>query len=181
MTPEGLDDECRTGFVDLIVKARTTTELDGWASEPEGALALVVLLDQLSRNVFRGTADAFSGDAKAASIAVQAIARGLDRKVPLARAVVFYMPLMHSESLLAQVAAKSCIEAFEARCAVAGDEAMRPFAAKMLQGAQVHLEVIDRFGRYPSRNVALGRESTEAEVEFLKERPSGFPPMGGPL
>jgi len=174
--PPGFDDEVKAGFGDLVVRARTTAELDGWAAEPDGAVALVVLLDQLTRNVFRGSADAFSGDAKASAVAVRAVARGLDRALPPVRAIALYMPLMHGETLLSQVAAVALLERLKTRCAAAGgdDAAILPFVEKGLQAAQGHMDVIGRFGRYPSRNAILGRQNTEEEEAFLKETPGGL-------
>ena len=173
--PEGFDDECKSRFGHLISKALSTTELDAWAAEPDGSLALLVLLDQLTRNVYRGSPEAFSGDLKAAEIATRAIARGFDNKFPAVRAVVFYAPLMHSESLLSQVAATALFRCLKARCQNEEISAMVPFVDRFIQVAEGHMGVIERFGRYPSRNAVLGRENTSEEDAFLKEHPTGFP------
>ena len=127
--------------------------LDGWAGDAEGALALILLLDQFPRNIFRGLARAFGTDAKALAVANAAIARGFDAayEVPMKR--FFYLPAMHSENLRDQDA---CLE----KCAAAGDEEGVKFA-------RVHRDIIARFGRFPHRNLLLGRTTTPEEQAFL--------------
>ncbi|KAK7748325.1 hypothetical protein SLS62_008693 [Diatrype stigma] len=176
VAPEGFDAQCESELGDLVRKARRH-ELDDWASATaatpeEGSLALAVLLDQLPRNLFRGTADAFASDAQAWEVATRAIARGLDKKVPVVRASAFYMPLLQRESLISAVAARALSEALVPR-AWAPEE--QKWVAMGVAGAERHVEQIARFGRYPTRNAVLGRESTEAEVEFLKGHTFSLP------
>ncbi len=134
-------------------------EYDGWAASAEGALALLILLDQFPRNLYRGSAHAFATDPKARAIAADAVARGHDREVePLLRRF-FYLPFEHGEDLADQ------------------DESMRLFGllkdetgdADSLHWAKVHWDIIDRFGRFPHRNACLGRETTPDERAFLDD------------
>ena len=166
-----LDADIKKNFHPLIESARTTS-LDTWTSTPNGSLALIILIDQFSRNIFRGTPKAFSGDPKALELATHAIVKGFDKQVPLIQQPFFYLPMMHSETLLGQIAGRAIHEAFATRCE--SDEQVRVFAKMGVEMCQSHLDVIERFGRFPARNDAIGRESTEAEKEFLRENPQGM-------
>lgn len=135
--------------------------LDHWVDSAEGALALVILLDQMPRNVFRGKAQAFAFDSHALAIAEAAILRGHDRTLPPIRRRFLYLPFEHSESLPDQ---KFCVRLFEQN----GDD------PEGLDYARKHLAVIERFGRFPHRNEALERETTPEEEEFLKGPDSRF-------
>jgi uncharacterized protein (DUF924 family) len=130
-------------------------EYDAWAETAEGALALLILLDQFPRNLYRGSAHAFATDPKARAIARAAIDRGFDRQVEPALRSFFYLPFEHSEDLADQ---DFCI----ALCAEAGE-------ADSLKWAVLHRDIIARFGRFPHRNTALGRVTTPEEQEFLDE------------
>src|SRR5262249_8593332 len=134
-------------------EAAAAGRLGDWQSTPEGTLALLVLLDQFPRNLFRGDARAYATDAKARAIAERAIARGIDRPFPLPQRRFLHLPLMHSENLADQ---ERCI----ALCREAGDE-------EAVKHAEIHADVIRRFGRFPHRNRALGRETTDEERAFL--------------
>ncbi|OAP56626.1 hypothetical protein AYL99_08738 [Fonsecaea erecta] len=189
--PEAVDAEIRSQFGPLVEQAREGS-LDDWASTPLGALALTVLLDQFPRNIYRGSGLSYASDAQAVDLVVASMAREFDRSPDLTplMAMFFYMPLMHAESLMPQVAAISLLEGLAARCragsfatsaspraAVAVEEAAK-FAQISCDFAKAHRDVILRFGRFPSRNAALGRESTPDEVEFLRQNPSGFVSSG---
>lgn len=145
--------------------------LDGaladWETTPEARLALVILLDQFTRNIFRGQGRAFDGDARAQALVVDALRRDWDRQLPLAGAVFLYMPLMHAEDLALQDACVRCFESLLARAPAERE--------KDLQGnlafARQHRDIIARFGRFPYRNAALGRSSTEQEQQFLRDGP----------
>lgn len=158
-----VDVECQTWapFVEAARDGKLTT----WTQSPNGTLALLILLDQIPRNIYRGTPKAFASDNQALSIALDAIAQGVDRQVELERQMFFYLPIMHEESLIAQVACLGLYQGMLAR-AEAGTE-----SHKLLEGAlgmaQVHVDTIRRFGRYPGRNEALGRQSTSEETDFL--------------
>lgn len=135
--------------------------LDHWVDGADGALALVILLDQLPRNIFRGKYQAFALDGKALAMAEAAILRGHDRALPTLRRRFLYLPFEHSESLPDQ---RFCVRLFEQ----AGDD------PEGLDYARKHLAVIERFGRFPHRNQALERETTPDEEEFLKGPDSRF-------
>lgn len=132
--------------------AAARRELDHWLEDAEGALALLILLDQFPRNVFRGTAHMFATDPLALVFARIAIERGYDMAADEALRVFFYLPLEHSESLADQ---QRSVEL----CA--------PLGGQYADYARVHLEVIERFGRFPHRNPVFGRETTGEERAFL--------------
>jgi len=130
-------------------------EYDAWIDTPQGALALLLLLDQFPRNLYRGSAHAFATDPKARAFALTAVDRGFDREVEPSLRNFFYLPFEHSESLSDQ---DYCL----ALCTEAGD-------ADNLKWASLHRDIIVRFGRFPHRNQALGRVTTPEEQEFLDE------------
>jgi len=130
-------------------------EYDAWAATPEGALALLILLDQFPRNLYRGSAHQFATDPKARAIARTAVESGFDRQVDPILRNFFYLPFEHSEDLADQ-------DYSIALCAEAGD-------ADNLKWAQIHRDIIARFGRFPHRNAALGRVTTPPEQAFLDE------------
>jgi uncharacterized protein (DUF924 family) len=127
-----------------------------WLETADGGLALLVLFDQFTRNVWRGSNKAFAFDALARTIARAMIDRGLDRDVPDDRRSFVYMPFMHSEDLADQDLA---IELFSTRM---------PEGNNNLHHARQHRDVIEKFGRFPYRNAALGRESTPEEIAYLE-------------
>jgi len=135
-------------------EAAAAGQLSAWEDSAEGALALVIALDQFPRNMFRGTARAFSTDALALAAARRAIGRGFDLKTPMPERNFFYLPFEHSENLADQERCGALTEA-------TGD-------AEAVKWASVHLDVIRRFGRFPHRNAALGRVSTPEEITFLE-------------
>lgn len=130
--------------------------LDSWQSTPEGALALCILLDQVPRNLFRGDARAFAGDSRALAVARGAIDKGFDLAVPEDVRLFFYLPFEHSEDLAAQ---QQCLRLFQDRTG----------NADWVRYAQRHLQLIERFGRFPHRNAALGRDCTAEEEAYLAE------------
>lgn len=133
-------------------------EFNDWACKPEGALALIIVLDQFPRNMFRGSERAFSTDRKALCIANKSIDQGQDMRVPEPQRQFFYMPMMHSESLSVQ---ERCVRLMATRLPETG--------AGNLVHARVHREVIRQFGRFPYRNEALHRAPTEQERAYLKK------------
>ncbi|MDY6784404.1 MAG: DUF924 family protein [Cyanobacteriota bacterium] len=139
-------------------------ELDGWMSTPRGCLALIILLDQVPRNLFRDRPQAFATDAKALSVAETAVDNGFDREVLPVQRWFIYLPFEHSENLDHQ---ERCLALF----AHLEDD---PQSAEPIDYARRHRDVIQRFGRFPHRNAILGRESTPEEVEFLKQPGSRF-------
>lgn len=146
------DAHCRE-FLDLHFAA-ARRELDDWRRTAEGALALLVLLDQIPRNVFRGSAHAYATDPLARSIADAAIEAGFDMATEEALRVFVYLPFEHSEALDDQ---RRSLELHRERLSAPDADAW----------ARLHLDIIERFGRFPHRNAALGRETTPAEQEFL--------------
>ncbi len=147
------DDRFREKFA-AEHEAAARGELDDWLTDDEGALALLILLDQYPRNSFRDTARMFATDDKALSVAKQAIARGFDLTTEPTLRLFFYTPFIHSERIKDQ------------------DRALKlyaPLGADTARHAHIHRDIIARFGRFPHRNPLLGRETTAEEQKFLDE------------
>jgi uncharacterized protein (DUF924 family) len=157
------DQEVRSRFLKHYQQA-AAGELNDWKESAHGCLALIILLDQFSRNMFRGQPQAFATDPQALYYAKYAVAQGFDKQLlPLQRCFV-YLPFEHSENLADQ---EQCVDLFASlkdypECATGIDYAYR------------HLKVIERFGRFPHRNKILHRETTPEEAEFLKQPGSSF-------
>ena len=163
---DSFDEQIREKFTVTLSEA-VSGALDFWQKNPEGALALVLVLDQFSRNIFRGQPRAFSSDAKARSVARRAIDQGLDRKVPPIHRMFFYLPFEHSENLADQ---RRSVALFLG-VVMDFDEALRKLVRT---SALRHAEIIESFGRFPHRNLALGRAMTAAEIVFLEQPQSSF-------
>ena len=161
-----VDRECRT-WEPFVLAARSGS-LSSWIQTADGTLALLLLLDQLPRNIYRGTPQAYSSDPQALSLSLDAIARGVDRQVLLERQMFFYLPIMHQESLLAQVGCLGLYQGMVARAEKGMD--MHKLLVGALDMAQLHVNTIMRFGRFPGRNQALLRVSTEEELVFLADK-----------
>ncbi len=157
-----LDDEIRRTF-GMAMEHALAGALSGWRETAEGALALVILLDQFTRNVYRGTSGAFSGDAMAREVATYALDMGSDRALPIPGRLLLYHPFEHSEDLEDQ---RRSVALFSELASEASPD-WREYIDSFLRYARAHLDVIERFGRFPHRNVILGRESTPAEQEWL--------------
>jgi len=136
------------------------TDAEGWQGDGNTLLAAIIVLDQFSRNIFRNSAEAFAADPLALNLSLAAISSGYHAELEAARRAFLYMPLMHCEDRGVQL--------FSARCF------SEPGLEHNLGFAKAHADVIERFGRFPSRNQALGRESTEAEMAFLSQSGSGW-------
>jgi uncharacterized protein (DUF924 family) len=163
------DAQVRERFAALYA-AVTVGEHESWLESARGALAYVIVLDQFSRNLFRESPQAFAQDARARGAALSAIDRGFDRHLALDERGFLYMPLMHSEELAQQ---DRCVALFTAfRDELEGDARER--VAGSLDFAERHRAIVQRFGRFPHRNHALGRSSTEEELQFLKQPGSSF-------
>lgn len=147
------------------IDAALAGELDSWAATMPSALALLIVLDQFTRNVFRDTPRAFAGDEKALTIASAVVARGDDRALRSEQRPFVYLPFEHTESLACQD------EAVRLFAQLAADD---PDSAEVLAWAHKHREVIVRFGRFPHRNAVLGRPDTPEETAFLREPGSRF-------
>jgi uncharacterized protein (DUF924 family) len=163
------DDEIRTRFGDDVARA-CAGELDYWADTPRGRLALVILLDQFTRNLHRGSGQAFAGDPRALGLACEAIDAGDDRKLRPVERYFLYMPLEHAESVEMQHRSVGLFESLLEESPAAG----RGLFEGAVEWARRHAAVIERFGRFCSRNAALGRESTAEEREFLGDHSAGF-------
>jgi uncharacterized protein (DUF924 family) len=167
------DDELRRRFGDTL-GAAARGELDAWADTPRGALALVIVLDQFSRNIFRGSGHAFSQDARALKVARAALAAH-DAALSWMERYFLRMPFMHAEDRLVQRESVETFRALHAEAIAAGAPAGDLAAlAAAVDYAQRHAVIIERFGRYPHRNAILERTSTGEEVEFLAEPGSRF-------
>ena len=145
------------------VEAASEGKLDHWAHKPQGRLALIILLDQFRRNIFRGTADAFAKDKAALKHCVEGAMRKADQSLSPIERVFFYMPLQHSESRKVQAKAISIF----GRLADAVSPTYTETFATIAQFAELHHDVIELFGRFPHRNKLLGRQNTSQEEEYL--------------
>jgi uncharacterized protein (DUF924 family) len=148
------DQACRDRFM-ATYEAAARGDLNEWELTPEGALAVVLLLDQFPRNMFRGTRRVYATDQTALLAADRAVERGRDREVEPELRRFFYLPFMHSEALHHQDRSITLNEAL-------GDP-------EVVQWARHHRDIVARFGRFPHRNAVLGRESTPEEKAFLRE------------
>ncbi|HLH48863.1 MAG TPA: DUF924 family protein [Roseiarcus sp.] len=151
---EAFDREIRARFL-AAHEAAARDELAAWEERPQDALALLILLDQFPRNIFRRSAHAFAADPLARRAAAKALAHGFDRATDKALRLFFYLPFMHSEALADQDRSLLLFEAL-------GD-------AEQLKYAVIHRDIIARFGRFPHRNRVLGRVTTPEEQRFLDE------------
>ena len=149
---DAFDAEVRRRYLTLWQKA-TAGELASWEDSDDGALALVIVLDQFPRNMFRDTPQAFASDALARDVARRAIARGVDVRIDPLLLEFLYMPFMHSEHLPDQ---QHCVALFDSTDNVENQKY-----------ARVHADIIQRFGRFPHRNRLLGRDTTTEEQAFL--------------
>ncbi len=157
------DQDVRSRFMKHYEQA-ATGQLDDWKASPLSCLALIILLDQFPRHMFRGQPQAFATDPKALAYAQHAVAQGFDKTLVAVQRWFVYLPFEHSEDLNHQ---RHCVELYEQM----SDD---PDMADAMIYAIRHLEVIERFGRFPHRNKILGRETTPEEAEFLKQPGSSF-------
>jgi len=155
---EAFDQQLRDDYAALWQQARDG-ELDSWKTQPMGCLALVILLDQLPLNMFRGAANSFSTEAQSREVAALAIDQGFDVDMDPKHKSFLYMPFMHSEDLQDQ------------------ERSVNLFNQPGLEGnyrfAKHHRGIVEQFGRFPHRNEILGRESSDAEIEYLSSK-QGF-------
>jgi uncharacterized protein (DUF924 family) len=161
------DADIRDRFGVTVVAAREG-ELAGWVADPRGALALTIVLDQFPRNLFRGSVGAFAGDPIARTTVRRAIDRGFDRLFPPVPRMFFYLPFEHSENLADQ---RRSIALFFGMVRDFDDPAL---IERIRFAVLRHAEIVERFGRFPHRNVALGRTTSPEEARFLTEPRSSF-------
>jgi uncharacterized protein (DUF924 family) len=155
---EEFDQQLRDDYAKLWQQAKDG-ELDSWKAQPMGCLALVILLDQLPLNMFRGTANSFSTEAQSREVAALAIDQGFDVDMDSKHKAFLYMPFMHSEDMQDQ---DSSVALFN-----------QPGLEDNYRFAQHHYGIVERFGHFPHRNKFLGRENSDAEIEYLNSK-QGF-------
>jgi uncharacterized protein (DUF924 family) len=164
-----IDEDIRARFGDLPERA-SGGAFDAWSGSPRGSLALVVLMDQLPRNMYRGTPRSFAYDPQARVHAGKAIALGQDQLLRPVERVFLYLPFEHSEAMADQDRSVALFNALPASV----PEAQRAVFEGYVDYALRHREVIARFGRFPHRNAILGRASTTDEIAFLSQPGSSF-------
>jgi uncharacterized protein (DUF924 family) len=157
-------DELIRGHFDGLPSHALRGHLDSWRHEAHSCLALVLVLDQFPRNLYRGTAQSFAYDPLAYKVAVAALERGFDRELAPLEATFLYLPLEHAEDVEAQERSVSLFRNLLDR----SPAELRPRFESFLWYAIRHQEVIDRFGRFPHRNAVLGRPSTSEELSYLE-------------
>ncbi len=157
------DEDIRTRF-GAAVEAAIIGGFEDWRDSFEGSLALVILLDQFPRNLFRGSRRSFAGDARAREVASGAIERKFHETASSVQVVFYFLPFEHSEDLADQ---ERCMALFNNLPA-------SPEKENWLLYAQKHYDVIEKYGRFPHRNVVLGRENTPAEDDYLAQPDAGF-------
>lgn len=158
------DEMIRTRFLDDYEQA-VAGQLNAWHAQPRSCLALIVLLDQFPRNLFRGDPRSFATDAQALAAARHAVQQGFDQQLLAVERIFVYLPFEHSEDLADQHTSVSLVQALIEQ---------NPELESILDYAIRHREVIERFGRFPHRNEVLGRETTPEEADFLKLPGSRF-------
>lgn len=164
-----VDEEIEKSFGYLVQDA-VDHKLDGWKEIPQGRLALIILIDQFSRNIFRGKPEAFAGDVKAQELCLEGLALKVDLQLLPIERVFFYLPLEHAEDLALQ---RLSVLKFQ-QLAESVAFPVRSHFNSFTNYAVRHCEIIEKFARFPHRNNVLGRVSTLEEVEFLKGPNSSF-------
>ncbi len=158
-----VDDFIRTRFGGLVERAAAGA-LEPWEDSPHRRLSLILLLDQFPRHVFRGTARAFATDHAALSLTLSGLQAAADAALSPVERLFFYMPLQHAERSDAQ---EESLGAYRRLLAEVSGQALRPLFAGALDSAELHHSIVARFGRFPHRNLALGRASTPEEAQYL--------------
>jgi uncharacterized protein (DUF924 family) len=159
---DSVDRDIRERFGALVEKARRG-ELEAWTATPRGTLALLILIDQFSRNLYRGTPDAFSADERALAIARAGFASNRFSEFDVIDNLFAALPFRHAENVEAQRVALDIAQ----RDALRGTPALKQFLVDSVEYARKHYDVIARFGRFPHRNATLGRPTTTEETEYL--------------
>ncbi|NVB42349.1 DUF924 domain-containing protein [Pseudenhygromyxa sp. WMMC2535] len=170
-----LDAEIRARFGQTRARAKAG-ELDHWARSPRGRLAVIIVLDQFSRNLFRGDPETHAADEHALTLALEGIAAGDDRALRPIERLFMYMPLEHAEALEHQERCVQLVRALadEVAAEPGVDTPRRDRFASYVDFAIRHRDIVARFGRFPHRNALLGRESTPEELAFLEQPNSSF-------
>jgi uncharacterized protein (DUF924 family) len=165
-----VDREIESRFLTAVEAASVNGLIDGEEPLPQRYLATILLLDQLTRNIYRGDPRAFASDALALRLALKVIDNNYDQKLRAIERVFIYLPLEHSEELVMQDRSVALFKELQASVA----EELRPAFAGFVDYAIRHQEIIAEFGRFPHRNQILGRQSTAAEIAFLQQPNSSF-------
>jgi uncharacterized protein (DUF924 family) len=168
-----LDEEIRQRFGALVAQA-LDGKLDDWTRTPRGRLALILLLDQFTRSIFRNDARTYAGDAKAQALAVETIDLGLDRDMSIEERQFLTMPFMHAENLALQERAVTEMQ----RTYDDAADFQKPSIGMGIEQSRKYRDIISRFGRFPHRNQILGRQSTEEERAFLVDWEEKMKPKG---
>jgi len=163
------DEHIRVRFGELLERA-AAGHLGAWADGPRRRLSLIILLDQFPRNMFRGTARAFAYDDQALALTMSGMQCAADAALNVVERVFFYMPLQHAERAEVQDEARAAYR----RLLGEASEDLHAFFASALRSAENHRAIIERFGRFPHRNRVLGRTSTPAEEEWLRQGGDSF-------
>ena len=164
-----VDEEIRARFGDLVPRA-CARGLMGWRDTPDGALALILLLDQFTRNLYRGTVEAYAGDPAAFEVVNHAIDRRHDRELHPVATVWLYHPFHHSEDVTEQDRGLVLLRDLRQRA----NPAWRAYVERSIKGWTRHRDIVGRFGRFPHRNAVLGRRSTTEELEYLATDGNSF-------
>ncbi len=164
-----VDETIRQRFGGAIDRAAEGA-LAGWCDTPRGTLALIIVMDQFTRNCRRGTPGMYALDDEAQDLALRSLDAGVDTHLTYDEKGFIYMPFMHAENVALQ---RLCVRLFERQAACARP-ADKEVADNSVDYARRHLEIVERFGRFPHRNEILGRASTPEEIEFLKQPNSSF-------
>jgi len=163
------DEHIRVRFGELLERA-AEGELSAWADGPRRRLSLIILLDQFPRSIYRGTARAFAYDAQALGLTLSGMQSAADAALTVVERIFFYMPMQHAERPEVQ---EESVAAYRRLLSEAPEELREHFAGA-LRSAENHHSIIERFGRFPHRNRALGRASTPAELEWLRAGGASF-------
>ena len=156
------DEEITRRFADDVEEA-SEGNLDHWASEPRGRLALIILIDQFRRNIYRNSLEAFAKDKAALKLCIEGAMEKKDKGLSPIERVFFYMPLQHAESRKVQ---KKSVEIFN-KLAAAVSPTLRETFETVAQFAELHADIVEQFGRFPHRNKIVGRENTPEEEQYL--------------
>jgi uncharacterized protein (DUF924 family) len=165
------DDHVRRTFA-VELEDAAAGRLEAWADTPRGRLALVVVCDQFSRNAYRGTPRAFALDDHALALAEAGLSAGASGEMNAAERVAFYLPLMHAEDRARQ---HKSLELYR-RLFEDSPTDLHPALSLVVEAAERHARIVERFGRYPHRNDVLGRATTEEEAAFMKQPDSSYQP-----
>ncbi len=164
-----VDAEIEARFGELVAKA-ITGEFAHWPATADGALAMILLLDQFTRNLYRNTPEAYAGDARAFQIVNATIEKGLDRMLHPVSRIWLYHPFHHAESVREQDHGIALLHTVHA----AAPDAWKPVVERSIEGWGRHRDIVARFGRFPHRNDVLGRESTAEEIAYLADGAETF-------